>query len=178
MGTSFALQVFRCRTGVPAFDSPVYIAGVLFEREKVEARFRDMPDDLLLRQMGEDLTALEREVALAEAGRRGLYLDARRVTDRDAPLEVAPGHGPLEVCARYFNPMDAQVLAACLQNAGLAAHVMDADTIFASGALLGSLPRGGVRVVVPESQLEDALRIRARYDAGEFAIDENFVEER
>lgn len=159
------------------FDSAVYSAAMLFEREKVEARFRDMPDDVLLDQMGEDLTALERDVALAEAARRGLYLDALRVSDRNAPLEVAPGHGPLQVCARYLNPMDAQVLAACLQNAGLSAHVMDADTIFASGALFGSLPRGGVRVVVPESQLEDALRIRERYDAGEFAIDENFVEE-
>ena len=150
---------------------------MLFEREKVEARFRDMPDEVLLDQMGEDLTALEREVALVEARRRGLYLDALRVADRDAPLEVAPGHGPLQVCARYLNPMDAQVLAACLQNEGLSAQVMDADTIFSSGALLGSLPRGGVRVMVPESQLADALRIRARYDAGEFAIDEDFVVE-
>jgi len=96
---------------------------MLFEREKVEARFRDMPDDVLLDQMGEDLTALEREVALVEARRRGLYLDALRVADRDAPLEVAPGHGPLQVCARYLNPMDAQVLAACLQNEGLSAQL-------------------------------------------------------
>jgi hypothetical protein len=94
--------------------------------------------------------------------------------ERDASLEVEHGHGPLQICARYLNPIDAQVLAACLQNAGLAAQVMDSDTIFSSGALFGSLPRGGVRVMVPLSQLEEALRIRAAYDAGELAIDENF----
>jgi hypothetical protein len=36
------------------------------------------------------------------------------------------------------------------------------------------MPRGGVRVMVPASQLEAALQIRARYDAGEFAITEDF----
>ncbi len=133
-----------------------------------------MPDHELLRHMGEVLTELAREVALAEAQRRGLYLEALKISDRDAPLEVAHGHGPLQICARYFNPIDAQVLAACLQNAGLAAQVMDSDTIFAGGVLFGSLPRGGVRVMVPQSQLEEALRIRAAFDAGEFAIDENF----
>jgi hypothetical protein len=40
--------------------------------------------------------------------------------------------------------------------------------------LFGSLMLGGVRVMVPESQLEDALRIRAAFDAGELAIDEDF----
>jgi hypothetical protein len=44
-------------------------------------------------------------------------------------------------------------------------------------ALFGSLSRGGARVMVPESQLAAALQIRAARDAGEFAIDENFVED-
>ena len=144
------------------------------DREQLEQRFREMPDEELLRHMGEDLTDLGRELALAEARRRGLYLEALKINDRDAPLEVAHGHGPLQICARFLNPIDAQVLAACLQNAGLAARVMDSDTIFASGALFGSLPRGGVRVMVPQSQFEEALRVRAAFDAGELAIDEEF----
>ncbi len=81
------------------------------------------------------------------------------------------------VCARFLYPLDAQVLAARLQHEGLVAHVMDADTIITTGAAFSSLPGGGVRVMVPESQLADALRIQAAFDAGEFAIDENFVEE-
>jgi hypothetical protein len=82
--------------------------------------------------------------------------------------------GGLRVCARYLLPLDAQVLASCLQNEGIAAVVMDADTIYATGALFSAMPRGGVRVMVPASQLEAALQIRARYDAGEFAITEDF----
>jgi len=54
--------------------------------------------------------------------------------------------------------MNAQVLAACLQNAGLAARVMDSDTIYANGVLFGSLTLGGVRVMVPKSQLDAALK--------------------
>ena len=51
---------------------------------------------------------------------------------------------------------------------------MDADTVYANGALFGSLALGGVRVMVPQSQLEDAKRIRGAFDAGDFAIDEDF----
>ena len=147
---------------------------MLVDRRQLEARFREMPDEELLAQVGEDLTEIAREVALAEARRRGLYLEALKIQDRDAPIEVARGHGPMHVCARYVNPLDAQVLAACLQNAGLSAHVMDSDTIYANGALFGSMMLGGVRVMVPESQLEAALKIRGAFDAGEMAIDEDF----
>jgi len=147
---------------------------MLINRAELEARFRDMSDEELLEQMGKDLTEIAREAALAEASRRGLRLPALKVDEEPPPIEVDPGHGPLKICARYVNPLDAQVLAACLQNAGLAARVMDADTIYANGALFYSMILGGVRVMVPESQLEDALRIRAAFDAGEMAIDEDF----
>ena len=92
----------------------------------------------------------------------------------DDQVEGEPAYGPLRVCARYLYPMDAQVFAACLQNEGIAATVMDADTVYTTGALFSALPRGGVRVMVPAPQLDAALRLRERYDAGEFAIDENF----
>jgi hypothetical protein len=152
---------------------------MLISRAQLEARFRDMSDDELLAHLGEDLTELAREAALAEAGRRGLYLKALDTSDRDAPIEVARGHGPMRICARYVNPMNAQVLAACLQNAGLSAHVMDSDTIYVWGVLFYSRILGGVRVMVPESQLEEAMKIRAAVDAGEMAIDDDFdVEER
>jgi hypothetical protein len=79
----------------------------------------------------------------------------RDLSDEDqrsgCPIEVAPGHGPLKICVRDVNPMNAQVLAACLQNAGLAARVM-----------------------VAESQVDAARTIRAAIDAGELAIDEDY----
>jgi len=88
--------------------------------------------------------------------------------------EKSAGHGPLQVCARFLSPLDAQVLASCLQNAGINAQVMDGETIFVSGAVFGASADSGVRVMVPESQLVDAMRVRAAYDAGELAIDENY----
>ena len=51
---------------------------------------------------------------------------------------------------------------------------MDADIVYANGALFGSLSLGGVRVMVPHSQFEDAKRIRETFDAGDYAIDEDF----
>jgi hypothetical protein len=39
---------------------------------------------------------------------------------------------------------------------------------------MGSVGLAGVRVMVPESQLEDAKRIREAFDAGDYAIDEDF----
>jgi hypothetical protein len=144
------------------------------DRDQLETLFRGLSDEELLGRCGTDLTELAREVALAEATRRGLVLAARAAMSDAEGFEVAAGHGPLCLCARYINPIDAQVLAARLQSEGLAARVMDADTVYANGALFGSLSLGGVRVMVPESQLEDAKRIRLAFDAGEYAIDEDF----
>jgi putative signal transducing protein len=144
------------------------------DREQLEALFRGMSDEELLQRCGTDLTVLAQEVALAEASRRGLTLAAHAAFDEAQGVEVAPGHGPLCLCARYLNPMDAEILVARLQTEGLAARLMDSDTVYANGALFGSLSLGGVRVMVPESQLQDAMRIRAAFDAGEYAIDEDF----
>ena len=143
------------------------------DREQLEALFRSLSDDELLERCRTDLTELAREIAMSEATRRGLALAARAALD-DQGVEVAPGHGPLRLCARYINPIDAQVLVARLQVEGLAARTMDVDTVLANGVLFGSLALGGVRVMVPESQLEDAKRIREAFDAGDYAIDEDF----
>jgi hypothetical protein len=141
------------------------------DREQLETLFSGMSDEELVQRCGADLTVLARDIALAEAARRGLVLTA---PDNGHSDEVAAGRGPLRICARYLLPIDAEILTARLQTEGIAARVMDSDTIYASGALWGSLSRGGVRVMVPESQLEDAKRIREAFDAGEYAIDEDF----
>jgi hypothetical protein len=89
-------------------------------------------------------------------------------------IVVPPASGPLCIATRFLLPLDAQVFAARLEQEGIAARVMDADTIYAVGAFLYSLARGGVRVMVPQSQLAAAERVLAAYDAGEYAIDEDF----
>jgi len=145
------------------------------DRTSLEAYFAELGDEALLEAVGSgEHTDLARGLAIAETQKRGLYLQALREVADSEGVEVAHGHGPLTVCARYVMPMDAQILAARLQAEGLAARVMDSDTIYSAGALFGSLPRGGVRVMVPESQLDQAKLIREKFDAGEYAIDETF----
>ena len=121
-------------------------------RGELETRYRELSDDQLLALLDEhDLTALAREVAGAEASLRGLNIRAPGSADANEDIEAAQGHGPQIMCARYVNPIDAQLLVARLQAEGLNARVADADTIYANGALFGSLALGGVRVMVPES---------------------------
>lgn len=142
------------------------------DRAQLESRFREMSDEELRESIAAGaLTELALEIARIEARKRGL---ASAAAADDGAAEALPAHGPLRMCARYILPLDAQVLAGLLREEGIAAQVMDSDTIYANGALFGSLALGGVRVMVPESQLEVAKRIRTAFDAGEFAIDENF----
>ena len=144
-------------------------------RAELASRYRGLSDGELLALLGEHgLTDLARELALAEATLRGLRIPALGIIDANEGIEVAHGHGPQKMCARYLNPIDAQLLVARLQAEGLTARIADADTIYANGALFGSLALGGVRVMVSESQLEDAKRIRTALDAGEYAIDDDF----
>jgi Putative prokaryotic signal transducing protein len=85
---------------------------------------------------------------------------------------MEPGD-PLRICTRFLLPLDAEIFAARLQAEGIDARVMDADTLYVNGAV-GSLGMGGVRVMVPESQLADAQRVLGAFNAGEYAIDESF----
>jgi hypothetical protein len=50
---------------------------------------------------------------------------------------------------------------------------MDANSPYSDGFASG-FGVGGIRVMVPESQLGDAHRVLAALNAGEYAIDENF----
>jgi hypothetical protein len=81
--------------------------------------------------------------------------------------------GPLRVCARFVMPMEAQIFAARLVAEGITAHVMDANSTYADGFVSGS-GAGGIRVMVPESQIAQAERLLTAFHAGEFAIDEDF----
>ena len=143
-------------------------------REQLEAQFLELSDQELMLRCGSDLTELARDVALAEAARRGLTLAARAAIHDAEAVEVAHGHGPLRICTRFLLPMDASIFAARLQAEGIAARVMDSDTIYANGAFHTSLGLGGARVMVPESQLAESQRILDAFNAGEYAIDENF----
>lgn len=87
--------------------------------------------------------------------------------------EPAGAADPLVICSRFLLAMDAEIFAARLNAEGIGAHVMDANTVYTDG-FAGGFGPGGIRVMVPASQLEESQRILAAFNAGEFAIDENF----
>jgi hypothetical protein len=94
------------------------------------------------------------------------------MSERRNRPDQAP-EGPLRACARFVMPMEAQIFAARLVAEGISAHVMDANSTYADGFVSGS-GAGGIRVMVPESQMAQAERLLAAFQAGEFAIDEDF----
>ncbi len=81
--------------------------------------------------------------------------------------------GPLETCARFVNPLEAQIFAARLAAEGVTARVMDSNSTYADGFVAG-VGAGGIRVMVPRSQMDAAKRVLAAFNAGEYAIDESF----
>lgn len=136
-------------------------------REDLQLRFRDMSDEELLSRVGStDLTPEALELARAEASARGL-----NAVEDEAGTDVG---GPLRICTRFLLPLDAEIFAARLVAEGIAATVMDSNTVYANGAFHTSLGMGGVRVMVPEPQLAEAQRVLEAFNAGEYAIDENF----
>lgn len=140
------------------------------ERAKLEARFRDLSDEELReRILSGVLTDLAADVARIEAANRGLDpLQSAGDTAGESP-DSLPAHGALRICATFMNPIAAEALAVRLLAEGLAPQ-----THYADGGVLGSVGLAGVRVMVPESQFAEAERIRAAFDAGEYAIDEDF----
>jgi hypothetical protein len=90
----------------------------------------------------------------------------------ETPDNANVGHGSLLVLARFFEPMDAYVLKACLESNDVPAIVADAHMVQANQFLTTAI--GGVRVLVPESHFERALKIRKALDAGEYQLDDNY----
>ncbi len=83
-------------------------------------------------------------------------------------MRLETPEGVLEQCAVYLDPISAEALRARLLSAGLT------PVIYNSTSDAGIVGLAGVRLLVPESQLAEAERIREQLEAGEFAIDEDF----
>lgn len=69
--------------------------------------------------------------------------------------------------ARYFEPSEAHVVRALLESAGFDATVADEHHVTANYPLSTAL--GGVRVQVPQDQVEAAQELVAAYTRGELA---------
>ncbi|PBJ84349.1 hypothetical protein CMZ84_07990 [Lysobacteraceae bacterium NML93-0399] len=72
------------------------------------------------------------------------------------------------IVARYADPIEAQIACGLLQAEGIDVHVGDAHMALANWEW--RLAIGGVKLHVPDQQLEPARELIRRLDAGEFAL--------
>ena len=89
-----------------------------------------------------------------------------------APIETGalPGRD-LFVIAQFLVPIDAHLAQGCLVAAGIPAVVADANHVQAD--LLISPAMGGVRVLVPESYMQQAAEVLEALARGDFALSDD-----
>jgi len=76
--------------------------------------------------------------------------------------------GSFATVAQLLSPTDAYLLAGCLQAAGIAAVVADANLIQANYLL--AIAVGGVRILVPTAHASDAAAVIAAFNRGDYAL--------
>jgi hypothetical protein len=147
-------------------------------RESLLERFQPLRDEELLGlfQSG-DLIDLAKDVAAEELRRRGVDV-AKPATEPDTASEDAAGSedeapsggGDLVLIARLFTPIEAHMLQSRLEAEGVAVVVAD-DHIVGTNSFL-TMAVGGVRILVPESDVERAREIVRAIERGDYRLAE------
>ncbi len=142
--------------------------------------FSELSDEVLLQRLRDGaVTAGARVLAIAELRSRGVDAagwDAD-IAAEDAPVDGDDDAGDIDasdsltIIARFSFAIDAQILQARLEADGVPAWVVNANTAQAFGPLRNAV--GGVRVMVPTEEVENARRVIAALAAGEYALDED-----
>lgn len=138
--------------------------------------FHDISDgELLHRCSAGSLTEEARSIAYAELVSRGL-----NIPDTITPQnECAPYEGDFAAVAQVLNPIDAYLIAGCLEAAGIPAVVADTNLVQLNSLL--AIAVGGVRIRVPAARVAEARNAIAAYHRGDFALaeeDESYREQR
>ena len=142
--------------------------------------FSELSDEVLLRRLREGaLTADARAVAIGELQSRGIALAAQDIAmtadeqfrDDDTCSDAMDASDSLTAIARFSFPIDAQILQARLEADGIPAWVVNANVAQAFGPLRNTV--GGVGVMVPTNEVENAQRVIAALAAGEYALDDD-----
>ncbi len=142
------------------------------QKSYMQAHFAQLESAELERLiLGDQLTDIARALACTELKLRGIdcNLNTHEAADTD---EV--DLGSFQSLKRFLDPMEAHMAAACLQANGVPAFVADANLVQAN--MLLSIAVGGVRLQVPEYMFAEAQAILAAYDRGEFALDDNALD--
>ena len=144
-------------------------------REDLAERFGALSDEVLLERIrAGTLTPLALEVATAELRARGIEVTADSDAANDEPEEDSDDADPdvdLVSVARFSNPVEANVLRACLESHGIYAFVWGEHLGTANVFL--SMASGGIRVQVREDQVDQAKEVIAAFERGDFAIDDD-----
>ena len=136
-------------------------------RQSLVEHFQLLSDDELLAEFQSgDLTNLAKDAAAEELRQR--KIDPSKIADElSAEEQVTSISGDLAVAARYFTAAEAYILRNRLELEGIPATVTDdnmAQTVW-------SIPVGGVRVLVPESDIQRAREIVRAIESGDYALD-------
>lgn len=90
----------------------------------------------------------------------------------DSPYD--PFDGDWQTLITFFSPTEAYLLRGCLQAGGVSAMVADAHLVQTHGLLASAIP---VRVMVPASLMDQAERVMAAYQRGDFALSDDHTGE-
>jgi N-acyl-L-homoserine lactone synthetase len=91
--------------------------------------------------------------------------------DDDFDDTAEPGSDSLVEVARFTAVIDAQVLAGCLEAAGIPVFMGNFDTANALGYMGAAVP---IIVRVPTRLFAEARAVMAAFEAGEYALDDDF----
>ena len=142
------------------------------DRALLAARFAELEDAVLIGRLRQDAYAdVAREVALAELESRGHDLRALGLVGSEAEEYFdEDASDSLTAIARFSVPVDAQVLAGCLEASGIPVFMGNVETAHALNYMGAAVP---VVVRVPTRLAAEARAVMAAFEAGEFALDED-----
>ncbi|HEX5371610.1 MAG TPA: hypothetical protein VFW84_02640 [Aquabacterium sp.] len=133
--------------------------------------FNGLSDEELIKRVTNGLTEEAYSAACDELSARGISTPAIAVnngTQDEDELYL----GDMVLLTDNLDPTEANILAACLASAGVHASTGDADTVRANP--LWAIALGGAKIRVPLSQFEEAKKVLKAFQAGEFALSDDF----
>jgi len=132
--------------------------------------FNSLSDDELTRRAASgELTDEALALAAAELTARGLDVPPVQSDQDEAPAEY---QGDLTIVARQLTATEAQLLASCLNAAGVPAEAADTNFVQTYSLLIGAV--GGASVRVPANFVDEARDVIAAFRRGDFALSDDF----
>lgn len=144
-----------------------------YEEKDLAVHFRTLADEELLRQCSPAVLTDEALIlARSEVLSRGLPLP---VVPESIEPETTEGRylGDFKIVARLLDTSEAHFLKHHLESCSIPAVVADANLVQVNPFLVGAV--GGVSVRVPQAFMQEAVEIVAKFQGGEFALDEQAI---